>query len=1181
MGRRAFALALLALLAQPGAATRAAQQPASPPTDRPKLVVQLGDVGGDDDVAFSPDGTLILTAADEGPLLWDARTGMELRRFAGSEDGIYSVAFDPGGRRGLMTVGDGTARLFDLATGAILRVFKGHASDVYDGAVSPDGTRVLTGSADNTARLWDANTGNLIQVFEGHTAGVLSVEFSPDGKTLITASADGTARLWQEGTVQEIRRVVGQNPSCKPMKNLPTSCGLSGAAMSPDSRTLLTAAADNTIKLWDVETGAELRTLEFPPLACAQLGNCGAVGAFSPDGMLAATGNQDGIVRIWEVGSGKLVRQLRQSPGKNDPPPGRASVYRLVALSFSRDGKRLATCGDFGPVKLWDPATGAMQLDLDGRADLIGPVAFSPDGSSLLTAANRHGLWNLGTGRLTVTFDSTKTGVGGAAFSPDGRRVLTGDAVGGAALWDPETGRILRTVAGHTDVVEAVGFSPDGSTFFTASWDGAVKLWNSETGTLIRTWPAHEHGIQAAAMSSNGRVLATAARDATSRVWDVESGRALATLSGHKGYVRAVAFSPDDRTILTGSDDGTAKLWDAATGRLVRTFSDHTGSVTAVAFFRDGSRVLTAGDDKTSRIWDAASGRELSRLVHSEAVSHIALSPDERRLLISGRIAELWDLTTRRQLCTLVQFKSGGWAAVDADGRFDTDALDGNPGLHWMMADDPLRALPLGVFARDYYEPGLMARLLAGKTFPPIRSLLDLNRVQPDVRIMSVTPTAADATRVDVTVEVARAERSFDRGGRVARMTSGAYDVRLFRDGQIVGRLPGSADAAGTGDDSLDSWRRANRVTLDPATGRASLTFRGIQIPDRVEPSSISFTAYAFNDDRVKSEVSTRAYAAPASSTVTPGRAYVVTIGVDGSQNAAFRLRFAANDAIALGATLSARLRALGEYRDVVAVPLISRATGAGGSEPQLATKAGIKAVLDRLSGRPADPRIIERIPNAASLATARPGDLVILSFSGHGHADGKGGYFLLPSDIGAGSRPTMTPQILARSISNGELSDWLRDVDAGHLALIVDACHSAATVEAGDFKPGPMGSRGLGQLAYDKRMAILTASQAADVAWEYDALQHGLLTYALVREGLDRGLADHKPKDGAIQMTEWLGYAAARVPVIDRALRERRFEALGLTAPRGLTIPSRTPAVQSPVLFNFAGTGSDRTIAR
>jgi hypothetical protein len=157
-------------------------------------------------------------------------------------------------------------------------------------------------------------------------------------------------------------------------------------------------------------------------------------------------------------------------------------------------------------------------------------------------------------------------------------------------------------------------------------------------------------------------------------------------------------------------------------------------------------------------------------------------------------------------------------------------------------------------------------------------------------------------------------------------------------------------------------------------------------------------------------------------------------------------------------------------------------------------------------------------------------------------------------------------------------------------LILIVDACHSAATVDQKGFKPGPMGSRGLGQLAYSKRMRILAASQASDVAFEDARLGHGLLTFALLGDGLKKGLADFSPQDNQITVGEWLRYGVHRVPGLVDAIAAGKLHAISnqgrnLVLPNGkrdLTIEDdairRQGLAQQPALFDFTR-GADETL--
>ena len=209
------------------------------------------------------------------------------------------------------------------------------------------------------------------------------------------------------------------------------------------------------------------------------------------------------------------------------------------------------------------------------------------------------------------------------------------------------------------------------------------------------------------------------------------------------------------------------------------------------------------------------------------------------------------------------------------------------------------------------------------------------------------------------------------------------------------------------------------------------------------------------------------------------------------------------------------------------------------------------------------------------------PGDR-LLAYSGHGLTDEHGDFHLFPYDIAPGDVRRVDDWLFATTISSTDLSAWLRSVDAGEMVLIVDACNSASSVEGGGFKPGPLGSRGLGQLAYDKRMRILAASQAEAVAIESGVLRHGLLTYALLREGLMAGRANRDPVDDTIGLREWLDYGVDRVPDLYQELAdgvvgsETGFKGVLLTGGAGAQ-----RVAQQPGLFDFTRSGGGLALRR
>jgi uncharacterized caspase-like protein len=164
-----------------------------------------------------------------------------------------------------------------------------------------------------------------------------------------------------------------------------------------------------------------------------------------------------------------------------------------------------------------------------------------------------------------------------------------------------------------------------------------------------------------------------------------------------------------------------------------------------------------------------------------------------------------------------------------------------------------------------------------------------------------------------------------------------------------------------------------------------------------------------------------------------------------------------------------------------------------------------------------------------------QPEDAVIVFFAGHGTAQGNQ-FYLIPHDLGyEGPREKLTEaglqSILAHSISDRDLEKSFETIDAGQLLLVIDACNSGQALEAEEKRRGPMNSKGLAQLAYEKGMYVLTAAQSYQAAQEAAKFGHGFLTYALVEEGLKQGAADREPKNGSIDIREWLNFATDEVP--------------------------------------------------
>ncbi|MFB2891319.1 CHAT domain-containing protein [Aerosakkonemataceae cyanobacterium BLCC-F50] len=368
--------------------------------------------------------------------------------------------------------------------------------------------------------------------------------------------------------------------------------------------------------------------------------------SFSPDGKLLATGSRDKTVKLWDTTTGKQIKTL--TGHKN----------WVNAVSFSPNGKLLATGSQDNTVKLWDITTGKEIKTLTGHTNCVWGVSFSPDGKLLASGSDDKTvkLWDTSTGKEIKTLTGHTDKVWGVSFSPDGKLLATGSSDQTVKLWDTSTGKEIKTLTGHTTGVYPVSFSPNGKLLATGSADKTVKLWDTTTGKQIKTLSGHTNWVYGVSFSPNGKLLATGSADNTVKLWDTSTGKVIKTLSGHTNWVKAVSFSPDGQRLATGSGDNTVKLWDTSTGKVIKTLSGHTNRVNAVSFSPDGQRLATGSADNTVKLWDTSTGKQIKTLSgHTNTVRAVSFSPDGKRLATGSgdNTVKLWDTSTGKVIKTL------------------------------------------------------------------------------------------------------------------------------------------------------------------------------------------------------------------------------------------------------------------------------------------------------------------------------------------------------------------------------------------------------------------------------------------------------------------------------------------------------------------------------------------------
>lgn len=442
-----------------------------------------------------------------------------------------------------------------------------------------------------------------------------------------------------------------------------------------------------------LRTGAWLRpklqTLTAPggPLVRTLAGDQDGVTALAvlPDGTRVVSGSGNGALKLWDIDDGVELCTL-------EPHTDWITALTVVA---SADGPRIAAGSSDGTLSLWDVATSRTVARWQAHVGWIRALAATPSGDRLISASHDHTLkvWDAATGRELATWRGHRQGVTGVLVTADGRRVVSGSDDLTLKVWDLESGRELATWAGHSAWIRAVARSPDGRSVLSGSLDGMVTVWDLETGTARVSWKAHGAGISVLVVLPDGRRALSASDDGTLALWEVESGARVAVLEGHTDLVRAAAITPDGRHAVSGSLDGTAKVWDleaaiqlrsgrghfgevsalalaAPRGRFVcasraglnvfelstaspvGTWKDHGGRVRALAVTSDGTRIATGSEDHAVRIWDLE-GRVLASLAgHIDRVTAVAISADGRRLASGSHdgVVKVWDVAEGREI---------------------------------------------------------------------------------------------------------------------------------------------------------------------------------------------------------------------------------------------------------------------------------------------------------------------------------------------------------------------------------------------------------------------------------------------------------------------------------------------------------------------------------------------------
>jgi|GEM_PF-235701 len=585
--------------------------------------------------------SMIGTPVDDNTMrLWDIQTGEEIRRFEGHISGVWSVAFSPDGRTAFSGSDDRSVIQWDLVTGEVLRRYEGKQTFAFWNpvsriAVSPDGNSLLIARYDGDIRRFDTLTGKEQQVFRLHISGdfITHLAFSPDGQTIYSVDMVPGSHLynlviWNVGDGSERHFEIGDSDigptgnwhlgpggfsdvsrdgrlaiSVRGMEmvvyDVATGAELqrfnrihdrwvSTTDISPNGRTALSVGPDRLMILWNLETGAPIRTFT------------GADGAiFTPDGRHALSTSADGTIRLWDLDGGSELRNQSVS-----------GFDQMGGLALSPDGVTLLS-GVFNSstrqsvVIQWNTLTGDEIRRYDGYTGFIPDVAFSPDGQRALIVSED----------MTISLVDTLTGAElrrypvtdpprGIAFAENGRSAMLIAGLGGVFRLDLENGILSPQIEGGYMLYNTV---TDGRIMPVPNSDEGettVSLYDMTTAQRLGAVNSPFAAPSSAAVSPDEHSLLLGGGQSYVSLMNLESRTEIWRLTVPTvATVNALTFSPDSQLAAAGMSDGLILLWDVTTGQLLARFEGHDGQVKRVRFSSDGQTILSTGVDGTLRQW--------------------------------------------------------------------------------------------------------------------------------------------------------------------------------------------------------------------------------------------------------------------------------------------------------------------------------------------------------------------------------------------------------------------------------------------------------------------------------------------------------------------------------------------------------------------------------------------------
>lgn len=1086
----------------------------------PEPVLQTGQTQEAWSMAISPDGKTLATASGYAVNLWDPVNGWLLATLIGHTGYVRGVAFSPDGKTLASVSQNGELATWNVETGG-REVLRAANQQTLEAVSYSSNTEIVTVGWDQTIRIWDQSDCAQSCIAAQLDQTPTSLAISADRTRVAVGTTQNAVSVWQWSgrTFSKMNNLVLPLPeSVRTKDSHVRSVGFDDhnrlAAVNFEG-TVVLQSINPWETVWSQQTGLRLDGLTFnSDRNLLYVAGSGAAFAGRALSFVVSDGTPNPLDEV-------------ETPG---------NAFRSMAIS--RDGHWLFACG--GAITRWDltkrlaPAFFGMHsiaapgfsTSLSPRATFIASAFLGLHAFSLTHSRSTYGEFDpqllkalpSGTGPPVVNQDERFIAVLGLnpPYVDRLRQTCGGNATSvvfmecstklsadqsvppqfAVLLFQRSTLNLQRVLV-PADLESRYFFSSDNKQLF---WTHEAHLSSVDLDCLCNVrdidglTPPVEEGYFPIDINQHGDTVAfpkAGTNDSVITLFSLtgnRQGQEIA-LGGSRLWMRTLAFNPRSQNgvneLAVAVSSGEVYLYDTQHPEMRRIIPGNSPS-DRLAYSQDGTRLAIARENGDITLVNVSTLKKVEILgAHSSSMSDLKFGFANRWLSSVGTdgTIKFWNYEDGSSIGILLirvaNFGRLSWIFLRPDGLFEGEP-SAFSSVMWRFSQRVHDIRPVEIFFKDYYRRGLIQATLLDGLPPKALPVSRLNRMIPTVLMTTdaALDKAVSTDHIKVHLHVLEATDGSGRG-------SGIRDIRLFRNGTLIKHWHRGFDREAT-------------VNFDAP----------------VAVGANEYSAYAFNRDNVKSlDAHLDVLGSP--SLVRTGTRYILAIGVGNYASPIPKLSYSTNDARSFADSVGRTY----DPRHLVSIVLADKE----------ATEENIRCALSRFADAQFAAQTPCKLEQLNALQPARLEDSIFVLFSGHGISEA-GHFFALPADASL-----VRSSKVSHAISDQAFGDLFEPILASHIVLVLDACGSGQLLPHDANELGPLNVGSFTQLAYDKGMNILAATTQGQAAMESPSdprgIEHSILNYVMIEEGLTARKADLSPRDGTITIEELFEYTASHVP--------------------------------------------------